>query len=113
MKTIEDEATFLEVLELSRAIVFCHADWSGPSYQRLKSLRAEASQLSRPEIPIFIAAPYYQNFVDAWLQKYDLGNLKNIGAGEALFLERGRIVAKVSFDASVAAINETVAKIWK
>lgn len=121
MKRIEDEPTLREALAAEQAMLFFHCEW-GYSIFALKSLekweRERLASGAGPSFVLYVAVDgglsTYPPALLEWLKSQSLDGLASAGNGELLWLERGRVVAKLvgRRGVSVAELAQRTAELW-
>jgi hypothetical protein len=96
MTAFLDESTFTKAITAERAILFLHAEWSGPSVYGLETFERWEAELPTltdlPRVPTFKVQTHEKRFVQEWLDSQKMGFLTERGNGEILWLESGKIV---------------------
>lgn len=118
MKRVDDAETLREMLSADRAVLVLHARWSVPSLTALK--RAEAwerdwvgAKLGEGvRVYCAVADSEYPAGVVEWLEAEGLGFLQARGAGEVLWLEAGRVVAKCLVPRSTEELVRQTERLW-
>jgi len=121
MKHLRDEQTWREAIAAEQAMLFFHCEW-GYSISVLRTLekweREWLASGSAPPVAVYMAADgddsAYPPSLLQWLKSQSLDALAFAGNGEILWLERGRVVAKLMRPRGVspAELTQRTAELW-
>ncbi|MDB5173085.1 MAG: hypothetical protein JWN51_1858 [Phycisphaerales bacterium] len=116
MVQILNEHSLREALRMERAVIVCHVDWSIHSVLTTKLVEQwEQNWLRggglRP-VRAYRVIPESQPKVQEWLMAEGLASIIVAGAGEVLWLEYGRVVAKLLSGVTESGLVQTTQGLW-
>ena len=119
MEFIDTALQLDRALRAERAIVALHVQWSMPAREAVSVVeqwaRGLAGGFGASSFQLFLAVTlpddYHPAFVK-WLNDQGLGSLAFSGAGEVLWLESGRIFAKLLCRVTSAALSRQTFQLW-